>query len=264
MLTGDARGRAEYPELQAGADQADRRHRVVRRTGAVHRDVRRGQHDGPVDPAARARDRAAASGGRDARSDSPDDRVGGDDRRPGRLGGGHLARARSSAERSRDALVRHGIAPAELLRQRRLAAGRGGHRRRRHGGAARRPRRRTARRASAADPRAGRRRGRATAARPRARDRRTAGARRRGAAVRRLGHHQRAGHRRRDIGDDGAVPRGGGRLPRTDRGTRRRRRCWDRRLRGSRPSAAFWRPRTCAPPRGASRRPARRWCSPSP
>ena len=35
-------------------------------------------------------------------------------------------------------------------------------------------------------------------------------------------------------------------------------------LAGCRGSAASWRPRTCAPPRGASRRPARRWCSRSP
>ena len=76
----------------AGADQADRRHRVVRRTGAVHRDVRRGRHDGPVDSAARARDRAAQGGRRDTRSDSPHDLLGGDDRRPDRLSRRHLAR----------------------------------------------------------------------------------------------------------------------------------------------------------------------------
>ena len=74
-----------------------------------------------------------------------------------------------------------------------------------------------------ADPRAGPRRGRATAARSGARDRGTAGARRRGAPVRRLGHHRRPGRGGSDIGDDRAVPRGGGRLPGTDRGPRRRR-----------------------------------------
>ena len=105
----------------ADADHADPRHGSVRRTGAVHRDVRRGQHDGPVDPAARARDRAAASGGRDARSDPPHDRLGGDDRRPGRLGGRNLARdhPRPSA-RTRARAPRH--RPAELRRPHRLAA----------------------------------------------------------------------------------------------------------------------------------------------
>ena len=101
----------------AGADHVDRRHRGVRRARAVHRDVRRGQHDGPVDPAARARDRAPASGGRDARSDPPHDRVGGGDRRPHRLGGRHLARRACSARSSRQALVRHGIVAAELHRR---------------------------------------------------------------------------------------------------------------------------------------------------
>ena len=35
-----------------GQDQTDRRHRIVRRTGVIHRDLCRGQHDGPVDSAA--------------------------------------------------------------------------------------------------------------------------------------------------------------------------------------------------------------------
>ena len=153
--------------------------------------------------------------------------------------------------------------PANLLRQRRLAADRGGHRRRRHGGAARRPGRRTTRRTSAAHPRACRSRSPATAAGPRPRDRGTAGARRRGAAVRRLGHHPRPGHGRSDIGDDGAVPRAW-RSASSDRSWPARPPGYSgHRLRGSRPSEAFWPPRTCAPPRGASRRPARRWCSPS-
>ena len=213
-------GRVSRPP--AGADDADRRHRVVRRTGAVHRPLRRGQHDGSVDPAARARDRALASGGRDARSDSPHDRVGGGNRRPGGLGGGDLARGDPwPSARPRARAPRH--RPAGPVRQRRVAADRGSRRWRSHGGAARRPRRRTARRASVADPRAGPRRGRATAARSGARDRGTAGARRRGAPVRRLGHHRRPGRGGSDIGDDRAVPRGGGRLPGTDRGPRRRR-----------------------------------------
>ena len=206
VLTGDARGKAEYPDLQDGADHADRRHRVVRRTGAVHRDLRRGQHDGPVDPAARARDRAAAGGGRDARPDPPHDRLGGGDRRPRGLGGGDLARGHPRPRARRGARApRH--RPAEPHRQRRLAADRGGRRRRRHGRAARRPRRRTARRAGAADPRAGQRRGRAAAAGPGPRDRRTDRARRRGAAVRRLDRHRQPGHRRGDLRDDGALPR---------------------------------------------------------
>ena len=62
----------------------------------------------------------------------------------------------------------------------------------------------------------------ATTAGPRAPDRRNAGARRRGAAVRRLGDHPRPRHRRGDIGNDSPVSRGRGRLPGTDRGTRRR------------------------------------------
>ena len=75
-------------------------------------------------------------------------------------------------------------------------------------------------------------------------DRGTARARRRGAAVRRLGHHQRARDRRGHIGDDRPVPRAGGRLPGTDRGARAPAGSSGRRLRGSRRSAASWRPRT--------------------
>ena len=71
--------------------------------------------------------------------------------------------------------------------------------------------------------RAVRRRSRATTARPRTHDRRTDRARRSGAAVRRRKHHQRPGHGRGDVGDDGALPRRGGRLPGTDRGPHRRR-----------------------------------------
>ena len=180
----------------AGADDADRRHRVVRRAGAVHRDLRRGQHDGPVDPAARARDRAAASGGRDARPDPPHDRVGGGDRRPGGLGGGIwpgaiLGRALA------DGLVRHGIAPPNLSVSAGwlpIAAAVGG------GVMA----------ALLAVLAAGRRAARVPPTRaladaaveprllgPGRADRRTARARRRGAAVRRLGHHQRPGRRPR-------------------------------------------------------------------
>ena len=86
-------------------------------------------------------------------------------------------------------------------------------------------------------------------------------ARRRGAAVRRLDHHRQPGHGRGDVRDDGALPRRGGRLPRTDRGALRGRAPGTAARRGCRRSAASWPPRTCAPPRGASRRPARRWCS---
>ena len=152
VLTGDARGRAEYPELQQA------RTKLIAVTASfgglalfIAIFVVAG-HDGPVDPAARARDRAAASGGRDARSDSPHDRVGGDDRRPGRLSGGNLARdhPRPSARTCARA-PRHRA--ANVLGPRRWAAGRGGHRRRRRGSAARRPGCRTARRAGAADPR---------------------------------------------------------------------------------------------------------------
>ena len=130
VLTGDARGRGEYPELQAGADHADRRHRGVRRPGAVHRDLRRGRHDGPVDPAARARDRAAARGGRDAGPDPPHDRLGGGDRRPGGLGARALAGSRARP-RARGGARAPRHRPAEPRRQRRLAADRGGRRRRR-------------------------------------------------------------------------------------------------------------------------------------
>ena len=42
------------------------------------------------------------------------------------------------------------------------------------------------------------------------------------AAVRRRDHDQRPGRRRGHVRDDGALPRGGGRLPRTDRGASRR------------------------------------------
>ena len=111
--TGAHRRRARpgrVPRAPEDAHHADPRHSSVRRTGAVHRDVRRGQHAGPVDPAARTRDRAATGGGRDPRSDPPHDRLGGGDRRPDRLGRRHLARdllGRSLAH----ALVRHGIAP---------------------------------------------------------------------------------------------------------------------------------------------------------
>src|SRR5262245_66519998 len=56
-----------------------------------HRDIRRGPHAGPVDPAARARDRADAGGRRDARSDPAHDRVGGgEDRKSTRLNSSHL------------------------------------------------------------------------------------------------------------------------------------------------------------------------------
>ena len=205
-----------------GEDDADRRHRVVRRAGAVHRDLRRDEHDGPVDPAARARDRAPARGGRHARSDPPHDRVGGRDRRSRRLAGRALAgsSARPGAH-ARPHPPRHRA--AEPHRQRRLAADR---RRRRGRGprrAARRARRRTARRAGVADPRADPGRGRAPAARPGPRDRRTDCARRRDAAVRRLGHDRLSGDGRGDLGDDRALPRGGRRLPGAARGAPRRR-----------------------------------------
>ena len=153
---------------------------------------------------------------------------------------------------------------AELHRRRRLDAGRGRHRRRSRDRAARRPGRRAARRPRAADARAHRRRGRAAAAR--ARPRRSAGCSRSPARCRCSGlhHHQRPGDGRGDVGDDRDLARGGGRLPRTDRGARRPPGSSDRRSRRSRPSAGSSRPRTSAPPRDASRRPARRWCSRSP
>ena len=60
-----------------------------------------------------------------------------------------------------------------------------------------------------------------------------------------------------------ALPRGGGRLPGPARGPWRRG-CSDHRSPRSRPSAASSPPRTWAPPHDASRRPARPWCSLSP
>ncbi len=129
VLTGDARGKAEHPELQAGADHVDPRHGGVRRARAVHRDVRRDQHDGAVDPAARARDRAVASGGRDAPPDSPHDRMGGGAHRAGRLGGRRLARhAARRGARTRARAPRH--RPGVLHRRRQLDPGRGRRRRR--------------------------------------------------------------------------------------------------------------------------------------
>ena len=147
------RGRARLGRASrapADADHLDPRHGSVWRTGDVHRDVRRSQHDGPVDPAAPARDRSPASGGSDARSDPPHDRLGGDDRRPRGLGGGNLARdpPRPGA-RTRVGPPRH--RPAHLRRQSRLDPGCGGHRWWCCHDAARRLGRRTPRGAGTAD-----------------------------------------------------------------------------------------------------------------
>ena len=128
VLTG-ARAAGPSTPSCAGADDADRRRRVVRRDRAVHRPVRRGRHDGPVDPAARARDRAAARGRGHARPDPAHDRLGGGDHRSGGLGGGHLARrgpraqarARARAPRHRPAELR-GHTPAGCRSRRRSAA----------------------------------------------------------------------------------------------------------------------------------------------
>ena len=88
-------------------------------------------------------------------------------------------------------LMRHGIVPPNYALALRLAARRRGHRRRSRHRAARGAGRRAARRPRAADARAHRRRGRAAAAGTRAAHRRAARAGRRGPAVHGLGHHHR-------------------------------------------------------------------------
>ena len=70
---------------------------------------------------------------------------------------------------------------------------------------------------------------------PGPRDRRTDRARRRGAAVRRRGHHRRAGHGRGDVGDDRALPRA------------RRSASSGRSWRGSRPASSARRSRALSP-----------------
>src|SRR6476659_662530 len=79
VLTGDARG-GRVPGARAIPHDHDPGDGGVRRAGDVHRDFRRGRHAGPVDPAARARDRATVRGGRDFWPDPVHDRVGGGDR----------------------------------------------------------------------------------------------------------------------------------------------------------------------------------------
>ena len=52
VLTGAGARPSRVSRAPRGQDQTDRRHRIVRRTGVIHRDLCRGQHDGPVDSAA--------------------------------------------------------------------------------------------------------------------------------------------------------------------------------------------------------------------
>ena len=166
VLTGAARGQGRIPRAPADAHHSYPRHSGLRRTRAVHRHVRRGQHAKSLNPAARARNRAAEGGGRDARADPPHDRLGSGDHRPDRLGRRDLARDRARPHaRTRARAPRH--RPAELRPQLRLAPRRRRDRLRGRHLAARGPGRRTARRPSAANPRAHRRRGRAAAARAR-------------------------------------------------------------------------------------------------
>ena len=104
-----SRARADPHHIDPG-------HGGVRRAGDVHRDIRRGQHAGLVDPAARARDSADAGGGRDARPDPPHDRMGGGDRRLDRLGGRDLARDRGGKHDPRTFAARALLAKATASR----------------------------------------------------------------------------------------------------------------------------------------------------
>ncbi len=145
-VVGVARGTRRSRRARAGPHDLDPGHGGVRRAVAVHRDLRRGQHAWPVDTAARARDRAAAGGGRDARPD-PARMIAWEATAVALVGSaaGIMARDRAGpGARARADKSRHRA--GGLLTQLRLAGRRRGHRRRRRHRPARGAGRRTARR----------------------------------------------------------------------------------------------------------------------
>ena len=223
VYTGDARGKAEHPELLAAKTTLIA---VTASFGGLALFIAIFVVTSTMGLSIQQREREIAllrAVAGDARPDPPHDRVGGRDRRPRRLAGralaGSHARRGARARRSSATTSRRRTSPSAPAGCRSPRPSRGGVLAALLAvlGAGRRAARVPPTHAltqAAVEPRLlgpGRVIGGLVA---------LAGA---DAAVRRLDHDRLSGDGRGDVGDDRALPRGGGRLPGTARGARRRR-----------------------------------------